>query len=116
MVGGRVRKSGLPNPPPSGSLGLRVTITCSRPPDRLPRACPRAADPVATLSLPPPTGRSLAAPDEGRRRRVPVPRHRLEPADDLGGPLRMLAAQRPPLQDALQALGHVQPGPADRGI
>ena len=43
-----------PYPSPSGSFALPVAISAPRPPaDGPPSACPRAADPVASLSLPP---------------------------------------------------------------
>src|SRR3954462_9471471 len=101
----------------SGSFASVMAIRRPRPsPDRPPRARPRAADPVASLPLPPTPLHPLPAPPERRRVRIPVPRPRLEPADDLLGPLRMLAPQRPALQDPLDALGHVQPRPAQRGI
>src|SRR3954451_22176886 len=94
----------------SGSFASLVGIRRPRPsPDRPPRARSRAADPVASLPLPPAPLHPLPTPLERRRIRIPVPGHRLEPADDLGGPLRMLTSQRPPLEDPLEALGHVQP-------
>src|SRR5215203_4521016 len=97
----------------SGSFGLLIAISGSRrPAKRNASACPRAADSVAAFPLAPPTGGSLPAPHERRRGRVPVPGHRLEPADDLADVLRVLARQGPPLEDPLHALGHVQPRPA----
>ena len=64
----------------SGSFALGVAINRARA-SRIgsPGAGPRAAQPVATLPLPLPPGRPLAAPLERRRGRVPVPGHRLEP-------------------------------------
>ena len=65
-----------PRPPAEGGAGIR----------------PRAAEAVAPLALALPTGRSLPAPHERRRVRIPVAGDRLEPADDLAGLLRMLTA------------------------
>lgn len=41
---------------------------------------------------------------------------RLEPGHDVVGCGRVLPAQGPPLEHPLDALGHVPPGPAQRGV
>src|SRR4051812_4712904 len=84
----------------SGSFASLVAIRRPRPsPDRPPRARPRPPARGASPPLPPTPPHPLPPPPERRRVRIPVPRHRLEPADDLLWPLRMLAPQRPTLQD-----------------
>ena len=55
---------------------------------------------------------TLAIPDERSWRCVPAGDRVLQPADDLRGALRMLAVQSPTTQDALDGLGHIQPGAA----
>src|SRR3954470_19214681 len=93
----------------SGSFGLGIAIPLAPlSADRSPRRRPGPADPVR----PPAPRGPTAAPRERRRGRIPVARHRLEPPDDLLRPGRLLPVQRPPLQDPLDALGHVQPRPA----
>src|SRR5262245_4764344 len=80
----------------SGSCGLGVAIIRPRTPsEREAGAGPGAAQAVASFPLSTPSGRSLAAPLEGRRVRVPVGRHGLEPGDDLVGVGRVLAVQGP---------------------
>jgi len=56
-----------------------------------------------------PTRGSLPIPHEWRWSRVPVPAHCFEPGDDLADVYQVLPRQGPPLEDPLQALGHVQP-------
>ena len=56
------------------------------------------------------TGGAFAAPDKGRGLAVPAPGGRFEPANDLRRCLWVLTGQGPSLQDALDGLGHIQPG------
>src|SRR6476646_4393676 len=90
----------------SGSLASPVAITSSDWPTSE-RA--RPAHRMATFPLPLPPRGPLAAPHEGRRILVPMPRHQTEPVDDLARACRVLAVQRSPLEHPLNALGHVQP-------
>ena len=50
---------------------------------------------------------SFAVPDERSWVRIPTSDGVLQPGDQLGRALRMLAGQRPATQDALDRLGHV---------
>src|SRR5262245_56008237 len=84
--------------------------------DRPPRLRGRATNWVTPFALALPSPPPLAAPLERRRGLVPMSGHRLEPADDLPDRCRGLPAQRPPLQDPLDALRHVQPRPAQRRV
>src|SRR5439155_6322980 len=96
----------------SGSVASVVAIT---PADRLTGASSRPADGVPSVPLPLPPGGPPAAPDERRRGRVPMPGHGPEAVDYLIRVGRVLSVQRPPLEHPLDALGHVQPRPAQRG-
>jgi len=58
----------------------------------------------------------FAAPDEGRRGGVPAAGGGLQPGDDLGDGGGVLAGEGAADEDALDRLGHVQPGPAQRGV
>src|SRR5271154_3843417 len=107
----------LASPSTSGSFALSMAISRARSStDRVSGAGPRAPQPMATLPLTPPPGRPMTTPLEPRRGRVPVPCHRLEPRYDLRHRRRVLTVQGPPLEDPLEALGHVQPGPAHRRV
>src|SRR3989440_10061253 len=57
---------------------------------------------------------ALAAPDERRRMPIPALDGVGEPAHERLGVSRMLTRERPPLDDALQRLGHVEPGTSGR--
>src|SRR5215208_7942151 len=59
---------------------------------------------------------ALAGPDEGGGVGVPAARRRFEPGDDVARRSRGLAGQCTADEDALDRLGHVQPGAAERGI
>ncbi len=63
-----------------------------------------------------PAVRALAAPDEGRRVAVPAARRRLQVGDDVVQGRWVGPFQRPPLQDALDRFGHVQPAAAEWSI
>ncbi len=84
----------------------------AHPRDRPPRLGARSAESAPTLALAFPPRRPLAAPLERRRIGVPVPRHCLQPSDDLLRGRWAPPVQRPPLQHPLDALRHVQPRPA----
>src|SRR5438128_11079049 len=71
---------------------------------------------VTTLTL---TLTALQAfPTPLKRRRIPVPMlcHSLKPGDDFLGSGGMLTRKCPTLQNALDALGHVQPRTTQRGV
>ncbi len=64
--------------------------------------------PAIARRLPPPLP-ALAVPHEGCRLPVPSLGRRLEPGADLGRAWRLLAVERPALEEALDRLGHGQP-------
>src|SRR6266568_474058 len=74
----------------------------------------RAAEAMAAGAAAPAALRALAAPDEGRGRGVPAERGGLQPGDDLVGGGRVLPVQGAADEDALDRLGHVEPGPPER--
>src|SRR5918995_7535033 len=59
---------------------------------------------------------ALAAPLEGGGVGVPAPCGRLEPVDDIVRGTGGLAGERAADEDALDRLGHVQPGAAERRV
>src|SRR6266702_2137481 len=59
---------------------------------------------------------ALAAPDERRRMPIPALDGVGEPAHERLGVSRVLTGERPPLDDALQRLGHVEPGASGRRV
>ncbi len=69
------------------------------------RAARRAAGPPAALP-------TVAAPDERGWGRVPAPDGGGQPVHDLLGSFGVVAIQGAPDEDALDGLGHVQPGAA----
>ena len=70
--------------------------------------------PTLSLSLSPLL--TFAAPFKGRGSQVPVRSNRLEPGDDLIGVGRMLPIQSTPLENTLNAFGHVQPTASQRRV
>src|SRR6266480_1325480 len=76
----------------------------------------RPAETMASLDSTMTPRLALAAPDKRRGLAVPAPRGRLQPGDNLGGRLGMLAGQGPPPEDALDRFRHVQPRAAQRGV
>jgi hypothetical protein len=80
-------------------------------------AGPRAAEGVVVaLAAPLTTELALAAPDEGRRVGVPAAGGRFEPVDDVVRGGRRLPFEGAADEEALDRLGHVQPGAAQRGV
>src|SRR5215211_4050779 len=59
---------------------------------------------------------ALTTPDERRRIGVPATRGLFEPAHNLLRGGRRLPFERAAGEDALDRLGHVQPGAAERGV
>ena len=59
---------------------------------------------------------SLAIPDKRSGLLVPASYGLLQPLDDLLGRLGMLASQSAAHNDALQRLGHIEPGTGDRRV
>src|SRR5688572_2070932 len=59
---------------------------------------------------------ALAGPLEGRGIGVPAPRRRFEPVDDVVWGCRGRTGERAADDDALDRLGHVQPGATERGV
>ena len=62
------------------------------------------------------TEQALAGPLEGRGVGVPAARGGFEPVDDVVRGSRCLAGERAADEDALDRLGHVQPGAAEWGV
>jgi hypothetical protein len=75
-----------------------------------------AANRVAIASVPAAALPALAVPDKRRGLPVPVPGRLLEPGANLRRTLRLLPIQRPPLEQALDRFGHVQPTATQRGV
>jgi len=59
---------------------------------------------------------ALAVPDEGGRVGIPAGDGVVEPGDQVVLGLGMVSLQCSPHEDALDRLGHVQPGTAERGV
>src|SRR3954451_2996432 len=55
---------------------------------------------------------AFAVPHKRRRLRIPGARRLLKPGPDLVWAMRMLSVERPALEHALDALGHIEPGRA----
>jgi hypothetical protein len=88
-----------------GTTGERATGAGARTTESVPTlVCPRAA------------GGALATPDERGWVRIPAANHGSQPVHDLGSAVWLLPYQRPPYQDALHRLGHIQPRATDRGV
>src|SRR5215213_8616862 len=95
-------------PLPEGSRSALDRSTC---------AGPGAAESVVvTLAAALAAELALAVPGEGSRVGVPAARGRLEPVDDVVRGGRCLSGERATDEDALDRLGHVEPGAAQRGI
>src|SRR4051812_30362268 len=71
---------------------------------------------VVALSAALATEQPLAGPFEGGGVGIPAARGRLEPIDDVVRGRRRLAGERATDEDALDRLGPVQPGAAQRGV
>ncbi len=71
---------------------------------------------MASLARPLPPRSALATPDKRRRRPVPAISRRFQPANDLLRCLRMMTLKCPPLEDALDGLGHIQLTATERGV
>ena len=71
---------------------------------------------MVPLAAPLAPEQALAGPDEGRGVGVPAARRRFKPVDDVVWGGRGLTGERPVDKDALDRLGHVQPGAAQRGV
>src|SRR6185437_15325905 len=81
-----------------------------------PAAGAGAAEGATALAGALPAGGALAAPFEGRRRPVPACHSLLQPRHHLLGAGRVLADEGAADEDALDGLGHVQPGAAERRV
>ncbi len=80
----------------------------------MPNCGTRAAETTQACALPPPPAGAI--PHEGRGMAVPAHDGLVQPVDTLLCALGMLAGEGAAHQDALQGLGHVEPGPGERGV
>src|SRR3954454_11554565 len=71
---------------------------------------------MVSLAAPLTTEVALTVPGEGRGIGVPAARGRLEPVDDVVRGGRRLSVERATDEDALDRLGHVEPGAAQRRV
>ena len=77
-------------------------------------SCTRSSQ--ASEASPFPPTPTFPIPDKGRRMFIPASDGLLEPVDDLLSRLGVLTGEGTPNDDALQRLGHVEPGARERGI
>src|SRR3954454_14693325 len=68
------------------------------------------------LTAPPSTLLPRSTPDKGRGLLVPVHGHGFQPTTDLLTAVRVLTPEGPPLQNALDRFGPIQPASAQRGV